>query len=132
MNDFKTKFLNFMSGRYGVDQLNKFIFGLAVACVILSIFITDVFSKIALALIIIYLFRMLSKNYNRRYEENQIYLKHSEKIRFRFGEFKRDMAYRKTHRIFKCKKCGKKLSVPKGKGNIEISCPCGNKFRKKT
>ena len=49
MNDFKTKFINFMSGRYGIDKLNKFIFGLAVACIILSIFITDIFSKIALA-----------------------------------------------------------------------------------
>lgn len=132
MNDFKTKLLHFMSGRYGTDQLNQFLFGFSLVCLIISLFGFSIFSKIALALIIIYAYRMLSKNYNQRYQENQIYLKNSEKIRWRYNELKKNFAYKKTHKIFKCSKCGKKLSVPRGKGKIEISCPCGNKFQKKS
>jgi len=132
MNDFKAKFMNFMMGRYGNDQLNKFIFGLILACIVLSILGLGIFLRIALILMIIYYFRAFSKNYNQRYAENQFYLKHSEKIRGFWFDLKKKHAYKKTHKIFKCKKCKKTLSVPKGKGKIEISCPCGNKFIKKT
>ncbi|WP_207645519.1 hypothetical protein [Marvinbryantia formatexigens] len=42
---------------------------------------------------------------------------------------KMNFEQRKTHRIFMCKVCGKKVRVPKGKGKIEITCPsCGNKM----
>lgn len=42
---------------------------------------------------------------------------------------KMNFEQRKTHRIFMCKACGKKVRVPKGKGKIEITCPsCGNKM----
>ena len=132
MNDFLRKFTTFMSGRYGLDQLNKFLFKLAVILLVISFFGIGFLSKLSLALIIIYIFRMLSKNYNQRYQENQIYLKHSENVRFYYGRLKKDFEYRKTHKIFKCSQCGKKLSVPRKKGKIEISCPCGNKFQKKT
>lgn len=131
-SNFKMKFLQFMSGRYGNDQLNKFIFALIVVCFILSLFGVSVVSKISLALIIIYIYRAFSRNYNQRYHENQIYLKHSEKIRWKYQNLKKSIAYRKTHKIFKCSNCHKKLSVPKGKGKIEVSCPCGNKMVKRT
>ncbi len=132
MNDFRMKLMQFMSGRYGNDQLNKFIFALIIACFVLSLFGVRVASKISLALVIIYTYRAFSKNYNQRYHENQIYLKHSEKIRWKYKNFKNELSYRKTHKIFKCSKCHKKLSVPKGKGKIEVACPCGNKIITKT
>lgn len=132
MNDFFRKFTGFMSGRYGIDRFNKFIFNLAVAMLVISFFGIHILSKISLALFIIYVFRMLSKNYNQRYQENQMYLKYSESFRFYYSKLKQNISYRKTHKIFKCSKCGKKLSVPRKKGKIEISCPCGNKFTKKT
>ena len=132
MSDFKSKLIRFMSGRYGVDQLNKFLFALIVVCFILNIFGVRFASKISLVLVILYFYRAFSKNYNKRYAENQTYLKLSENFRWKWNSLKKDMEYKKTHRIFKCTKCGKKLSVPKGKGKIEISCPCGNKFQKKS
>ena len=39
---------------------------------------------------------------------------------------------KKTHKIYLCPKCKKRLKVPKGKGKIEISCPCSHKFYKRT
>ena len=132
MNDFRMKFYQFMQGRYGNDDFKKGIFALIIVFVILGIFGVPYSSRLALVLLILYYFRTFSKNYNKRYEENQKYLKMTEGIRFWWQQTKKQMAYRKTHRIFRCKKCKKKLSVPKGKGKIEISCPCGNHFVKKT
>lgn len=132
MNDFKAKLIRFMSGRYGTDQLNKFLFKIIIVCFILNFFGLRIFSKISLVLVIFYIFRSLSKDYNRRYAENQAYLKLSDKFTWKFSNLKKDLEYRKTHKIFKCNKCKKKLSVPKGKGKIEVSCPCGNKIRKKS
>lgn len=121
-----------MQGRYGTDSLNKLLFTLAVACFILSFLGLRIFSRLYIILMVVYLFRSFSKNYNSRYRENQIFLQHTEGLRKRFDAFKTKREYKKTHRIFTCPKCKKKLSVPKGKGKIEISCPCGNKLKKKT
>lgn len=133
VQDFRNRFLRFMSGRYGTDEFNRFIFILIWIFILLKVFFgLGIFSKISLALAIIYSYRAFSKNYNQRYHENQIFLKHSEKIRWQFSQIKKTVEYRKTHKIFKCKKCGKKLSVPRGKGKIEVSCPCGNRIVKKS
>lgn len=128
MNDLKAKFLRFMQGRYGEDSLNKFLFKLLIACFILNLLGLRFFSPISTAVTVIYIFRFFSKNYNRRYAENQTYLKLTEGLRWKFSLIKKNIEYRKTHKILKCKNCKKKLSVPKGKGKIEVSCPCGNKI----
>ena len=132
MNDWRNKLINFMAGRYGTDNLNRFLLWVIIICWLIGFFGISVFSKLALAFSIIYIYRTFSKNYNQRYNENQIYLKYTVKLRWRFSELKKKHEYKKTHRIFTCPKCKKKLSVPKGKGKIEISCPCGNRFVKKT
>lgn len=132
MTDWRNKLINFMAGRYGMDPLNKFLMWAIIVFWFFGFFGFRICSKLALAFFIIYIYRFLSKNYNQRYNENQIYLKYTEKLKWRKSQLKKKHEYGKTHRIFKCPNCKKKLSVPKGKGKIEISCPCGNKFVKKT
>lgn len=132
MGNFRYKLMQFMQGRYGIDKLNKFLAGAFFVCWLLGIFIHRGFSKISFLLMLIYIFRMLSRNYNQRYRENQIYMKYSEGLRYKFADLKKNAEYRKTHKIFKCPVCKKKLSIPKGKGTLEVSCPCGNKIRKKS
>ena len=132
MNDWRNKLLNFMAGRYGMDNFNRFLIWVGLILWVAGLFGIRVCSKLALAIFIIYIYRMLSKNYNQRYNENQMYLKYTEKIRWHWLQLKKKYEYRKYHKIFKCPKCKKKLSVPRGKGKIEISCPCGNKIIKKT
>ena len=124
--------MQFMQGRYGTDKLNRFLAGAFLVCWLLGIFIHSGFSKISFLLMLIYILRMLSRNYNQRYRENQIYLKYSEGLRYKLADLKKNAEYRKTHKIFKCPVCKKKLSIPKGKGTLEVSCPCGNKIRKKS
>ena len=85
MSDWKNKFINFMAGRYGIDNFNRFIMWAIVVCIVAGWFGIRGFSKLALAFLIIYIYRMLSKNYNQRYKENQVYLKYTEKIMWHFS-----------------------------------------------
>jgi len=132
MNNWKWKLMQFMQGRYGNDELGKAIYWGILILLVLSLFGFRYGSRIALVLLIFYYFRFFSKNHEARRRENQIYLQKSYALRIKLTNWKQATEYRKTHKVFKCSKCKKKLSVPRGKGKIEVSCPCGNRIIKKT
>ena len=122
-----------MWGRYGNDQLNKFLLGAALVCMVLSMFHVPGAYLLALALLIYCYFRMFSKNVSKRYAENQAYLAKSYKIRCFFAKQKDLFRQRKQYHIYKCPGCSQKIRIPRGKGKIEICCPkCGTKFIKKS
>ena len=133
----KEKFMRFMQGRYGVygpDLLNRFLLGGAMALMVLSLFVRwKVIYWAALAFLIYAYFRMFSRNYTRRYAENQAFIKHTAKIRGWAGAQKNMMRQRKTHHIYKCPGCRQKIRIPRGKGKIAVKCPkCGIEFIKKS
>ncbi len=135
----REKFERFMRGRYGVDQLNKFLMGLALALIVIAIFIpgrTALASLLDTAglLVIVYgYYRIFSRDISRRYQENQKFLAKTENIRRRLRREKNIMAQRKDYHIYTCPQCKQKIRIPRGKGKIEISCPkCGTKFVKKS
>ena len=129
----KEKFYRFMQGRYGGDQLSRFLMFLPVACMVLSLFGADFFYIIGFALLIYSYFRIFSRNRYKRQAENAVYLKYEYKVRQFFATWKRDMAQRKTHHIYRCPSCRQKIRVPRGKGKIEIRCPkCSNTFIKRS
>ncbi len=135
----KEKFLKFMEGRYGVDAFARFTMIVALACIVISIFfpgrsvIGALLNTIGLLAIIYTYFRMLSRNIQKRYSENERYLTVTSGIRQRFNREKNMMQQRKTHHIYTCPSCGQKIRIPRGKGRIEIDCPkCHTKFIKKS
>lgn len=133
----KEKFIRFMQGRYGsygADSMNRFLLGSAMAAMLLSLFTRWEFLYIiALAALIYAYFRMFSRNYQRRYAENQIFLRYTSKIRGKWSAEKNLMKQRKTHHIYKCPNCRQKIRIPKGKGKIAVRCPkCGTEFIKKS
>ncbi|MBS6117373.1 MAG: hypothetical protein KH896_03650 [Clostridiales bacterium] len=134
----KEKFIRFMQGRYGVDDLAKFTMGAAFVCVLLSIFtgrsnMGALLDTLGLAAIIYTYFRIFSRNIQKRYEENQWFLARTAKLRLRFQKEKSLMAERKTNHIYTCPGCGQKIRIPRGKGKIEIDCPkCHTKFVKRS
>ena len=129
----KEKFYRFMQGRYGGDQLSRSLMILTVACMVLSLFGADFFYIIGFALLIYSYFRIFSRNRYKRQAENAVYLKYEYKVRQFFATWKRDMAQRKTHHIYRCPSCRQKIRVPRGKGKIEIRCPkCSNTFIKRS
>jgi hypothetical protein len=130
----REKLQRFMAGRYGADELAKFL-----NIVLLVLLLVSVFSRsrilylAAFALLIYDYFRMFSKNVSKRYEENQKFLNFRYRLVAKWDSQKKQFAQRKTHRFFKCPQCKQKVRVPKGRGKICITCPkCRTEFVKKS
>ena len=112
-----------MVGRYGSDELNRFL---------VWVFIAILFVKIFIHFRIYY--RMFSKNTSQRFKENQTYLN----LRFRVtewakgvksGKWKEDLEEVKKYKIFKCPNCGQKIRIPRGHGKVSVHCrKCGHDF----
>ncbi len=122
----KNGFLRFMEGRYGGDKLNITLVWVSFAAYIISLLIPV--ATVKLILLVIYygllgwaIFRFLSRNTYKRYEENRKYLRFMDRLKD------------KDHRYFDCPRCRQPVRVPRGKGKIAITCPkCKEKFIKKT
>ena len=116
----------FMMGRYGTDKLNMAILGAGLIACIISMFVHFAPVNLLLTLISYVLmgwaiFRTLSRNTYKRYQENRKYLMLVERLKDR------------QHRYFTCPKCRQTVRVPRGKGKLAITCPrCKERFIKKS
>lgn len=133
----KEKIIRFMQGRYGSygpDLLNRFLMTGAIILLVISMFSGwDILYWISLAALGYAYFRMFSKNYSKRYAENQAFSKATYKLRAFWSAQKNLMQQRKTHHIYKCPDCKQKIRIPRGKGKIAVRCPkCGKEFIKRS
>ncbi|MCD7955427.1 MAG: hypothetical protein LUG93_06685 [Lachnospiraceae bacterium] len=127
-------FSNFMSGRYGTDDLSKFMLAVCLVLLIINIFTSQpIVYILALVLLVWSYFRMFSRNYVQRSAENEKYMDIVQSIRGRFGKAERRAKQSKDFHIYKCPSCGQKIRVPRGKGKICITCPkCRKEFQKRS
>lgn len=122
-----------MYGRYGVDM---FSITLMVSALFLSII--GQFSGQAILIIISYIplwyaiYRTLSRQTQKRYAENQKFLKYVLNIRTWINKKWFRIKDSRYHRYIKCPTCNQTLRLPKGKGKLDITCPkCKTTFTKK-
>ena len=117
---------HFMQGRYGSDKLNTALLILGLITCFLSMLtgngiISFLFTIASYFLMITVIFRSLSRNTYKRYQENRKYLRFLDRLKD------------KDHRHFDCPRCHQPVRVPRHKGKISITCPkCGEKFIRKT
>lgn len=118
----------FMYGRNGADHLGMAMIWAAVALNVVNIFVgVDIvylaINAVATVLTIWTLFRMFSKNLQKRRAENAKFL---EKVwwplKRKFGKAKQQ-SKDKEHKYFTCPSCRTVCRVPRGKGKIVITCP---------
>lgn len=123
----------FMYGRYGVDQLNTcLILVYLVLFLLWNITGIDLLYPLSTILLLLVLFRMLSRNLSRRRAENAKFLEKTGPL-FRWLRFQRTVRKDKEHRYFQCPSCGQHLRVPRGKGKITVTCRgCGASFQEKS
>ena len=123
-----------MQGRYGADQLGRFMSGVSLVLLIISLFSkSGIWYTLALALIVYYYYRFFSRNIPKRYAENQKYLALTQQARLKLGRKQNELSQMKTHHIYRCPSCKQKIRVPRGRGKIEIRCPkCSTTFIKKS
>jgi len=116
----------FMEGRYGTDKLNTAILcvglGVCVVAMLIPVPLVKLLSTVvSYGLMFWAIFRSLSRNTYKRYQENRKYLQTVDRIKDR------------EHRYFDCPKCRQMVRVPRGKGKISITCPkCREKFVRKS
>lgn len=123
----------FMAGRYGVDQLGfAGVIAALVVSVIGSVSRVWVLTLVSDAILLVMLWRMLSKDRYKRMDENRIYLQKTENVRRAVSESINRAKNSKKYRYFVCPKCKARLRVPRGVGSVTITCKsCGTKFDKK-
>ncbi len=127
---FANKIQKFMYGRYGSDDLYKFLFKLYICLFIISIFVrNNILVILELVTITIMFYRFFSKNIYKRSNENQKFIKTRNKILKPFENIKRN--YKDKDHIYKrCHKCKTtlKLPLPMKRGFKHAKCPhCGKK-----
>ena len=116
----------FMAGRYGPDKLNMVILSVGLAVSLLSVIfryppVNLLLVVLSYGLMIWAIFRTLSRNTYKRYQENRKFLQVINRLKDR------------RNRYFDCPKCRQMVRVPRGKGKISITCPrCHEKFIRKT
>lgn len=113
-----------MQGRYGSDELNICLLILSIVFMLLSPF-WKMFSSLSTVLIIYAFFRMFSKNIYKRRIENLRVLPYFNFVKAKFKNFGKA-------KVFMCPRCKKTLRIPKGKGTVTITCPCGEKLKRKS
>ena len=135
---FQQRVFEFMQGRYGVDQLSNFLIWTGVILALLKMFMPYHILVVVSWVLIIYAYvRILSKDTSKRYAQNQKFLDRTWGIRNTFAKIKYRIKYGKQdaspYRIYRCRKCGQKIRIPKGKGKIMITCPkCKYQFKKRS
>lgn len=147
-NQLRYKLACFMQGRYGTDNLNRFLSFFILAILIINMFVSSrLLWWLALVLIVYMYFRTFSRNIPKRYAEGQKFDAVWVKVKAWFQGLwwkithlkeyiatkDREREQNKGYHIYKCPRCNQKIRIPKGKGHIMITCPkCHFEFHKKS
>lgn len=119
-----------MRGRHGADEFSMALLIVGLAMSILGN-LRPLFplSLLSLALYIYAMFRMFSRNHEKRYAENQKYiaLTHGSLRQF-FVRLKNIRKYK----YFKCPECHARLRLPRKVGEVTVTCgKCRHAFKQR-
>lgn len=132
LSNFIMKLREFMQGRNGIDKLTYGI--LAIYCVFafVKIFFRNSYWGYIIVSILQYIvlgymiFRIMSKNLQKRYNENFKFEQLISAWMPYFNHLKLRITFFRTHRFRTCRNCGEFLRLKKSRGAREVTCPkCG-------
>ena len=133
----KQRFIQFMYGRNGVDLFSRFLTYLALALIVINLFIGGLLGNvlwyIALVILVYAYFRIFSRNLDKRRAENAKYYKVRTNVVNAVRDWRDRRRQSKDYCFFRCPSCKAMLRVPRGKGKIRVTCrKCGTAFERKT
>lgn len=127
------KLQKFMQGRYGPDELYKFLLYLYLILFIINNFLkSNILDIIELLIVIFMFYRFFSKKRYSRQKENQQYLKIKKSFTNTIQNIKRNYHNREYNIYKKCPKCKTilKLPLPNKRGIQHVKCPkCKTRFK---
>ena len=122
---FQERVAGFMAGRYGIDRLYYFLLAICFILIVINLFVNSfIISLIETALFIYALYRVMSRNIYKRQQENEKFIKFTDKPKKFINLQKCKQRDRKTHVYRKCPSCKNNLRLPKEKGKHTVVCPC--------
>lgn len=128
MKNFLNKLSYQFRDSYGMDKFTKYLF---IVGLLLSF--TRYTSILGAALVFYGLWRSLSKNKYKRYQELSVFNNYLLILKQRYYRIKNFIKDYPKYKRFKCPQCSQKLRVPRRKGKIVITCKkCGNQFKGKS
>ncbi|MDO4607661.1 MAG: hypothetical protein Q4B40_00530 [Clostridia bacterium] len=127
--NFRYKLMQFMSGRYGIDNMFYMLFGVSAVLSIVNIFVRSTILQLVVYTVIIYaFFRAFSRNIEARRRENRWVNNWAERIK-KEQELNRRRKADYTHVYKKCPRCRAVLRLPRRVGKHKTVCPkCNNEF----
>ena len=153
LNNLKYKFMEFMRGRNGSDELYYAMIVMSLALDVADWFINSrIYSAVTLMFFALTMYRFFSKNLVQRQKENAKFLqviakvknkdcsrnpyddtpKKPSKIKKKIDACKIRFRDRKTHVFKKCPGCQATIRLPKRKGEHTVCCPrCSTDFKVK-
>jgi len=122
-----------MAGRHGVDQLSVALVWTGLGLYVISaIFGLGIVSLLSLALYGYTVFRMFSRNEEKRAAENRRYLSWKTRLTTEVKQARTRFKNRKQYKYFRCPNCKAWLRLPRGAGVVTVTCGrCHNSFTQK-
>lgn len=126
----KYRINSFMKGRNGVDSFFYFSFILYLTLFGLNLmFRSQTLYIINLCLLILSIFRLLSKNIAQRKKEAAVFNRFISVIMPNSSTLKRRILEASTHTFHECKYCGSTLRFERRRGKFNVICPkCKNRL----
>lgn len=123
----------FMMGRNGADELSMAMLILALVLLLVSsITGSALINLLGLVCYVLIIFRMFSRNVEKRYAENQKYITFRTKAKTGMSQWKVRLKNSKKYKYFKCPECKALLRLPRNVGEVTVTCgKCRHAFKKK-
>lgn len=129
----KEKISKYLSNAYGYDMFSKHLYYVGLAVFVIGIVTNNGILKVmSLFFFSVSLVRTLSNNRSARLRELAKYKRIIRGIVVRYNVTKANLKD-KQYKHLVCKKCYKQLRVPRGRGEMEVTCNnCRNKMNAKS
>ena len=123
----------FMTGRHGTDELSMALLILGLALSMLSgILRFPVLYFFGLAAYVLSLFRMFSRDNERRYAENAKFVSALRGCTSSVKQFVNRVKNMRKYKYFKCPECHSRLRLPRKVGEVTVTCgKCHHAFKQK-
>ena len=122
-----------MAGRHGADEFSLILLIVGLTLSIFgSIFRIGVLSLLSTAFYIYSIFRIFSKDHQKRYAENQKYLQIWNSSTGSLRQFFVRLRNIRKYKYFKCPECHSRLRLPRKVGEVTVTCgKCHHAFKQK-
>lgn len=122
-----------MAGRHGADEFSMALLIVGLALSIIGSFTRlGLMALVSLALYIYGIFRMFSRNHQKRYAENQKYLSVVHGSFNSIRQFFVRLKNMRKYKYFKCPECHSRLRLPRKVGEVTVTCgKCHHAFKQK-